>query len=529
MTSTRILVSDPLAEEGLALLRQAGFQVDVKTGLPEPELLKIIPDYDALLVRSATQANAAMFAAGTKLRLVGRAGIGVDNIDQQAATRRGIVVMNTPDANATTTAELALTMMMALARKIPQADRSVREGKWEKSKFVGTEISGKTLGVAGFGRIGRIVADRALGLKMRVIAHDPFLQGASPVPGIPLVDFNTLLRESDFITVHSPLNEGTKNLFHAGAFAKMKPGAKLINCARGGIVNEKDLFEALQSQRLAGAALDVFSEEPPKGSPLLTLSNAIFTPHLGASTDEAQLKVSVDLAQQVIDFFLTGTARNAVNAPAIPAEVSERLRPFVALGERLGAFLAQTLDAPVRKIEITYRGEIHALDLAPVRTAVLCGVIRPSLDAPVNQVNAPLLAQERGITVMEAKEAKSLDYLNLLRVKVVAGEKTAQAAGTVFGRSPRFVEVDGFRLDAVPEGDLLVTRHLDRPGMIGKLGTIMGAHNINISRLQLGTLENGGASGQAMAILNIDQPLPAPVLAELRKVPNIVDARYVRL
>lgn len=530
MNSVHILVCDSLSEEGLKLLRDGGFKLDIKTGLNEADLIKIIGNYEGVLVRSATKLTEKVLKAGTKLKLIGRAGIGIDNIDLVAASRLGILVMNTPDANAVTTAELAISMLLSLARRIPQADRSMRAGKWERDLFTGTEVTAKTLGIAGFGRIGRLVAERGLGLKMRVLGFDPLLNPKeSPMPAVSLVDFDTLLRESDFISIHAPLNEGTKNLFDKKAFAKMKPTAKLINCARGGIINEKDLLEALSSGKLAGAALDVYEKEPPKGSPLLGLENAVFTPHLGASTDEAQFRVSVDIAEQLLAYFRTGEIRNALNAATLSAEISETLRPFVVLGEKLGSFLAQTLDFPIRKIEIHYRGELHQHSLGPVRSAILVGMIRPTLDGPVNQVNAPLIVAERGIQVIEMREARSRDYLNLISVEAKGEKKdqVGQVAGTVFGSQPRFVQVNGFQLDAQPQGDLLVTSHLDRPGMIGKIGTVLGSQQVNISRLQLGSSETG--DGKAIAILNIDSPISKEALEELRRIPNILEARYVRL
>ncbi len=529
MGKIKILICDPLHDEGLKLLQKEGFQVDFRPGLSEDSLVKIIPDYDAVVVRSSTKITSKVVEAGKQLKLIGRAGIGVDNIEVSSATRRGILVMNTPEANSITTAELAISMLLAISRKLAPANESVRKGLWEKSKFVGREITGKTLGIVGFGRIGRAVAERGLGLKMKVLAYDPFLPSEkTPIPGVNLVDFETLLKDSDFITLHTPLNESTRHLFRKETFQKMKAGAVLINCARGGIVNEKDLVHALKEGTLGGAALDVFEKEPPEKSSLWELDNVLCTPHVGASTDEAQYKVSIEIAEQIRDYFKTGSIRNTVNAPSLSPEISDLLKPFVVLGEKLGAFLAQTLDEPIRKIEITCRGEIHKMELSPVRAAVLAGVLSPSLDASVNMVNAPYLAAERGIKVLEAKEPESRDFLNVISVRVYTqSQKSKRAAGTVFGKRPRLVQIDDFYLDALPEGNLLVTRHLDRPGVIGKIGTLMGSSKVNISRLQLGSTEAGDET--AIGILNIDSPLSAELLREIQNIPNILEARYVRL
>jgi D-3-phosphoglycerate dehydrogenase len=437
----RVLVADRLAPEGMAILRQAvdagQLQVDERVGMKPDELCRAVGDYDALIVRSASTVTSDVIAAAPRLRVIGRAGIGVDNIDVEAATRRGIAVMNTPGGNNVTTAEHAISMLLSLARSIPQATASMKAGKWEKSKFTGTEISNKTLGIVGVGNIGRLVAERAQGLKMKVIAHDPFItEEKARAMGIELVGFDALLQRADFVSIHTPLLPETRNLLNAAALAKMKPTARLVNCARGGIVDETALAEALEARKLAGAALDVFEQEPvPADHPLLRLDNVICTPHLGAATAEAQVAVSVAVAEQIVDFLVHNVTRCAVNMPSISAEQLEVLRPYLALGERLGSLQAQLLEDAPEEVTVEYAGEVAAHDVQPVTIAVLKGLLGRLLETSVvNFVNARELAKERGIKVVESKTSQPKGFTNSLAVRVKTAHTTSEVGGAVFGR-----------------------------------------------------------------------------------------------
>jgi D-3-phosphoglycerate dehydrogenase len=542
-----VLVCDKLDPEGLDILRAAGLEVRVKTGLPPAEIAAAAADVDAILVRSASKITAEILAAAPRLRAVGRAGIGVDTIDVEAASRHGVLVMNTPNANAVTTGELALAHLFALARRLPAADASMKAGQWEKGTLTGAEITGKTLAIVGLGKIGRVVAERGLGLRMNVIAHDPFLQGDCPVPGVQLVDLDTALAQADFLTIHVPKSKETTGLIGKAALARMKKGSYLINCARGGIVAEADLLAALESGHLAGAALDVYDTEPlPADSPLRRAKNLVLTPHLGASSDEAQKRVSVEISQQMADYLLRGEARGAVNAPALTPEALTLMRPWLALGQRCGLLLAQTAGRPLARVQITYAGELAgepmSHNLQALRLAVLAGVLAPSLDGPVNAVNAPLLAAERGLTVLEAREPVGSEYTSLLRVDAWTaegakpdGRKLAHddmghahhmVAGTVFRGQPRLVRFDGFGVDFVPQGEMLLTRHTDAPGVLGLLATWLGQRGVNIGGLHMGTPEGDGAGdaaggGTALALFQISRALTADEQAELQRLPPI--------
>jgi D-3-phosphoglycerate dehydrogenase len=529
----RILVSDELDPSALEVFRRAGFAPDVRTGLKEAELCAAIRGYDALVVRSATKVTRTVLEAAAELRVVGRAGIGVDNVDLEAATERGIVVMNTPRGNATTTAELAIALLLALARHIPRADRLVRSGKWKSKGLVGSEVFGKTLGVIGLGRIGRLVAERGRGLGMRVVAHDPYLaeEGApSPVGGVELLELEDLLARSDFVSVHVPLNDSTRHLLSWEQFARIKPGARLIQAARGGVVDEEAVLDALSSGKLAGAAFDVFAEEPPpRDHPLLARDDVIVTPHLGASSEEAQLRVALDIAEQVAVFLKEGVAQNAVNAPTLPAEAMAEMAPFLLLAEKLGSFLAQRMQGRIRKVELTVGGEVVRHGSEHLRLAFLVGVLRHILDRSVNFVNAPALAEERGILVLESHVERPDFRGGEIRVRASerAGGKSLHASGAVFGREPRIVEVDGLRLDLVPRGVLLLTRHKDQPGVLGQIGSILGRYEINIQRLELAP--GRGADAAAHGYLTLS-PEPSPaVLAALRSVPAIEELQLLRL
>ncbi|HET6164049.1 MAG TPA: phosphoglycerate dehydrogenase [Planctomycetota bacterium] len=549
----RVLVADSIESEGLAALRAGGLEVDARRGLDEPELCTALAEADALLVRSRTTVTAKALEAAPRLKLITRAGIGVDNVDLAAASRRGVIVSNVPDASTTTTAELAIALLMALARRIAQADRSVRAGRWERTQLLGSELAGKTLGIVGFGRIGRVVADRALGLKMRVVAHDPFLPaGAGPplgAAGVALVDLETLLRESDFLTVHAPLTEQTRGMIGAAQLARAKPGLRVVNAARGGIVDETALVAALASGAVGGAALDVFDEEPlPADSPLRSFENVLLTPHLGASTEEAQRRVALEAAAQIVDFARTGSARSAVNYAALPDDLREELAPYLELSTRLGLLAGRVMSGRLARLELLFRGErfdkAGERATAPLRAALLAGILRPALGDDVSPVNAALFARERGIELLESREPRDRDYVHRVVVEATfAGEKgeaggarrTLRLEGTCFGRRPRLVGFDGVPVDAELEGDLILTRHHDKPGQIGRIGTLLGARGVNLAKVDVGSLPERGPgvpsiAPLAVAILSTGAlPDAAAVLRELRSVDGIVEAHAVRL
>lgn len=530
----RILVADKLAPEGMAILRRAAeadqLQVDERVGMKPDELRAVVAEYDALIVRSASTVTAAVIDGATRLRVIGRAGIGVDNIDVEAATRRGIAVMNTPGGNNVTTAEHAISMLLSLARSIPQATASMKAGKWEKSKFTGSEITNKTLGIVGIGNIGRLVAERAQGLKMKVIAYDPFMteQKAREL-GVELVALDELLGRADFVSIHTPLLPETRNLIDAAALAKMKKTARLVNCARGGIVDELALAEALRNKQLAGAALDVFEQEPVAADhPLLALDTVVCTPHLGAATAEAQVAVSVAIAEQIVEFLVHNVTRNAVNMPSISAEQLEVLRPYLTLGERLGSLQAQLLEDAPTELVVEYAGTVAGLDCQPVTVAVLKGLLGRLLETSVvNYVNARELAKERGIKVVESKSSQPKGFTNSLTVRVRSAQKTSEAAGAVFGRDTiRLVKINGFYLEAVPEGFILMLNNRDVPGVVGNVGMLLGEAGINIAGLQLGRERVGG---MALSLIHVDERIPEPVMARLRTLPNIVSADLLEL
>ncbi len=523
----KVLVSDSFAPEGLEVFKQAeGIELEYKTGRKPEELMEVIGGFDGLAIRSATKVKADIIEAANNLKVIGRAGIGVDNVDLAAATARGIVVMNTPGGNATAAAEHALSLMMALSRNIPQATASMKGGKWEKKKFMGVEVNGKTLGVIGLGNIGRIVADRALGLKMRVIAFDPFVTAeAAAKMGVELADMDTLLAGSDYITIHTPKTEETKNLIRRETIAKMKDGVRLINCARGGIVNEADLFEGLKSGKVAGAALDVYEKEPPEPGPLFELDNVILTPHLGASTGEAQVNVSVAIAKQIVDYLVNGIITNAVNFPSMSRETLAQVQPYLNLAEKMGALTGQLLKQ-VKNITIEYAGEVTQYDTRPITLAALKGLLGSFLDVPVNYVSAPAHARERGIEVHETTSLQPHDFTSLITLKVQDGKPAVEIiSGTLFGRSdPRIVNVNGIYLDAIPQGAMLIIHNVDKPGVIGNIGTTLGKNDINIGRFQLGR-----KGGEALCMVNIDTPASDEVLEALRGLPNMISVRQVIL
>jgi len=518
----KVLISDNLGEAGIKLFREEdGIEVDVNVGLAPEALREIIGGYDALVIRSATKVTEQLLTAAVRLKVVGRAGIGLDNVDIPAASKRGIVVMNTPTGNVVTTAEHAIAMMLSLSRNIPQATASLREGRWEKKKLQGREIFNKVLGVIGFGKIGSIVADRGRGLKMRVIVHDPFVNPEQiEKAGFESVTLAELYRRSDYITVHVPKLKDTVGMIDRGAFAQMKDGVMVINCARGGIVKEADLVEALNSGKVAGASLDVFETEPPGVCPLFDTDRVICTPHLGASTEEAQTNVAVDVARQIIAYLKYGTIQNAVNVPSVTGELLTKLTPFLTLGERMGALQAQLITGPLKEITVSYTGDFMGLELSPVTTAILKGVLAHAVKDDVNFVNAPILAKERGIRVIETSSSDSEDYINLVTVHAVSTEMESTVAGTIFGKKdPRVVKVNNFRLELIPSGHLAIINNYDKPGAIGSIGMKLGEHGVNIGRMQVGQEENGDQRN--IIFLQTDTPIPPSVVEELKALPLV--------
>lgn len=518
----KILVSDPLAEAGIEkLMAVPEFEVEVNTSLTPEELREVVKECDALVIRSSTKVTRDIIEAGDRLKVIARAGIGLDNVDIDAATRKGIVVMNTPEGNVITTAEHTIALLLAVSRNIPQADASLKAGKWEKKKFRGKEVFNKVLGIIGVGRIGRVVADRAKGLKMQVIAYDPYISpDVVERLGIEAVSLDELLARSDYITVHTPLTQETRNLINKDAFRKMKKGVFIINCARGGIVNEEDLAEAIREGIVAGAAIDVFTvEPPPPDHPLLKLDKVVLTPHLGASTDEAQENVAIAVADQVIDYLLKGTIRNAINAPTIDGEVLANLRPYLILSEKLGCLVSQiTRGAPV-EIGIEYVGDVTELDRQPLTISIVKGLLSTYMGDEVNFVNAVALAKERNISIRETTREEAEDFTSLVIVRLKTSEDENVVAGTIFGkRDARLVRINNFRLEAEMEGNLLLIYNIDTPGTIGAIGTCLGNHNINISMMDVGQVLE---KGQNIILLRTDTPVPDHVIKELLSLKNV--------
>ena len=527
----RILVCDELAPEAYDVFSERGYEAELCWELSPVELLSKVVGAHALVVRSGTRVDRALMeAAGTSLQVIGRAGVGVDNVDCEAATERGVVVMNAPGANTTTTAELAVALLCALARNIPQADRSVRAGSWKKKGLMGSELAGKTLGVIGMGRIGCVVAKRGQGLDLHVIAYDPYVgTGSGPVPNVELVELDELLERSDFVSLHVPMLDSTRHLLSRERIARMKPGARLINCARGGLIDEAALAEALESGHLRGAALDVFETEPPPADhPLLARADVIVTPHLGASSSEAQRNVAIDIARQICDFLSDGVAVSAVNAPAVSAETLREIGPYVTLAEKLGSFLAQTVPPPLRSLEVSVSGDIESKDTSHIALAILVGVLRSVLEGPVNFVNAPSLAAERGLRLIEVAEDETHFLHSQVKVRAFGRDTNHVVAGSVFGREPRLVRVDGTHLDMSLSGPLLITRHDDQPGVVGLLGTKLGQHGINIRRIELGPASDAKDALARGFLALYDEPPPA-VVAELAELPLIRHVQLVHL
>ncbi len=515
----KVLVSDVLGEVGIKMFQQEPrIEVDVKTGLTPAELKTIIGEYEALVIRSATKVTEDILETACKLKVVGRAGIGLDNVDIPAATKRGVVVMNTPTGNVVTTAEHTVAMMMALTRNIPWGTATLKAGLWEKKKLQGREVFNKILGVIGLGKIGSIVADRARGLKMQVIVYDPFVTPEQvEKAGFEAVSLGQLFQRADYVTVHVPKLKDTTGLLNKAAFDQMKDGVMIINCARGGIVDEADLNEALISGKVAGAALDVFEHEPPGDCPLFEFDRVICTPHLGASTLEAQTNVAVQVAEQIIAYLKNGTIINAVNVPAVSGELLEKIGPLLTLGDRMGCLLAQLSRGPVKEVVIEYAGDFQSIDLAPVRTAVIKGLLTPMVKDTVNSVNAEVMAMERGVKITETTLAETEEYLNLITVSAVTQEGTAKVAGTIFGRKdPRVVNINNFRLELHPHDRFVLIHNHDRPGAIGRIGILLADYGINISRMRLGQEEGGD---KTMIFMRTDSEIPEEVLEKLRELP----------
>jgi D-3-phosphoglycerate dehydrogenase len=522
----KVFIADALSPRAVEVFRERGLAVEMETGLDADALRRRLPGFDGLAVRSATKVTRDLIAASDGLKVIGRAGIGVDNIDVEAATERGIVVMNTPFGNATTAAEHTIAMMFALARQIPAADRSTQAGKWEKSRFMGVELNGKTLGIIGCGNIGAIVAERAQGLHMKIIAFDPFLSSERARDlGVEPVTLDVLLARADFITLHTPLTEATQGLIDAAALAKTKPGVRIINCARGGVVVEADLAAAIDAGQVAGAAVDVFVDEPARENPLFGRDNVVVTPHLGAATTEAQENVAVQIAEQMADFLISGAVSNAVNMPSLSAEQAARLKPYMKLAEQIGSFAGQLTETGIRAVTIEYEGAVAELDTKPLTAIALTGLLSPQLNA-VNMVNAQLICRQRDIRVSETRHAEAGDYQTLMRITVITERRERTVAGTVFaGDKPRLVEVEGIPLEAELGRHVLLVRNYDKPGFIGALGHTLAAASINIATLHLGRT----APGQdAIALIQVDQPLLPTVLDQVRALPNVIQAKAMR-
>ncbi|HZH27940.1 MAG TPA: phosphoglycerate dehydrogenase [Azospirillaceae bacterium] len=522
----KVLISDSLSPRAVEIFRERGVEVDVKTGLKPDELKAIIGGYDGLAVRSATKVTKDILAAATSLRVIGRAGIGVDNIDVPAATAAGVVVMNTPFGNSVTTAEHAIAMMFALAREIPAANTSTHAGKWEKNRFMGVELTGKVLGIVGCGNIGAIVADRAIGLKMRVHAYDPFLsdERAKDI-GVRKVDLDELFATADFITLHTPLTDQTRGIIDAKAFAKMKRGVRIINCARGGLIVEADLKAALESGHVAGAALDVFAEEPAKGNPLFGMEQVVCTPHLGASTTEAQENVALQVAEQMADYLMTGAVTNALNMPSVSAEDAPKLRPYMKLAEQLGSFAGQITESGLRSVTVEYSGAVAELNTRPLTQLVLKGLLQPLLNS-VNMVNAPVIARERDIELKETKRTGDIDYQTLITVTVRTENRLRTVAGTLFGgEKPRIVQIDEVGMEAELAPHMLFVRNEDKPGFIGRLGSTLGDAGVNIATFHLGRSAPGA---DAVALVAIDQALGEDLRARVAALPGVVRVRTLR-
>jgi D-3-phosphoglycerate dehydrogenase len=524
----KVLISDALSPAAVAIFKNRGLDVEFQPNLgkDKDKLAATINGFDGLAIRSATKVTDKLLDHAKNLKVIGRAGIGIDNVDIAAATARGIIVMNTPFGNSITTAEHAISLMLALARQIPEADSSTRAGKWEKNKFLGVEIFGKTLGIIGCGNVGSIVADRALGLKMKVIAYDPFLSAERALNlGVEKVELDELWRRADFVTLHTPLTEKTRNIIKAETLAQMKPGVRVINCARGELVEEAALAAALKSGHVAGAALDVFREEPATQSVLFGLPNVVCTPHLGASTMEAQENVALQIAEQMSDYLLRGAISNAVNFPSISAEEAPKLRPFIALAEKLGSFAGQLTETGIKQVRLTYEGVVAQMNTKALTSAAVAGLLRPMLQE-VNVVSAPIVAKDRGIVVEDTRRDAEGDYDSLITLAVVTDRQTRSVSGTVFadGR-PRIIDIKGIRMDAEFAPSMLYVTNQDKPGFVGRFATLLAEAGINIATFHLGRESPGG---NAIALVEVDGGVPAEVLGKVQQIPNVQQVKPLR-
>ncbi len=523
----KILVLDNLSQEGIDIFQKAGFEVDVKPPQKPEELAKIIGEYDGLVVRSATKVTKEAIFNAKNLKVIGRAGAGTDNIDKDAATQMGIVVMNTPGGNTISACEHTFALLLALCRNIPSAHQSMMQGQWERKKFTGVELKGKTLGIIGVGRIGGAVAKRALAFEMKILAYDPLLTPLKAESlGVELVTFDELIERSDFITIHTPKTEKTINMIRMEHLKRMKPTCRIVNTARGGIINEQDLATALKEKIIAGAALDVYSTEPPENNPFIGLDNVIMTPHLAASTEDAQITVAIDIAKQIVDYLTTGAIVNAVNVPSIDPETRKQIQPLLYLGERLGLFQSLYTRGTPKSIHIEYTGDIGVTDTYPITASILTGFLKPLVET-VNLVSAPVQIKEKGIECHETKSARPTNYVFEISVKVETDQETHIVNGTLFHRTDaRICSIDGMRVDAKPEGHMLVCRNEDKPLVVGRLGMLLGEAGINIANLMLGRDKLGG---RALTVLNLDQPLTEDLVKQCEKIPHVLEARCLTL
>ncbi|MBE0521556.1 MAG: phosphoglycerate dehydrogenase [Candidatus Methanoperedenaceae archaeon] len=522
----KVLVSDPISDKGIEILKKE-VEVDVLTGLEPSELVKKIGEYEALIVRSETKVTKEVIEAGKSLKIIGRAGVGVDNIDVAAATGKGIIVVNAPEGNTISAAEHTIAMMMAMSRNIPQANASLKNKKWDRKKFMGVEVRDKTLGVVGLGRIGAEVAKRAQGMEMKILAYDPFITpGRAGELGVELTTVEDIVKRADYITVHTPLTKETTNLIGAKQFGMMKKGARIINCARGGIINEEALAKAVHDGTVASAAIDVFVKEPPFDSPLLENDNIIVTPHLGASTEEAQVNVAVSVAEQVINVHKGRPVKNAINMPYVKPEVMQVLEPYFPLAEKMGKMCTQLIGTNFERIDISYSGEIADKNVAPVTLAVLKGLLEPMLGAGVNYVNAPGIAKERKVKVTESKSKTTEGYPSQVSVKLSREGEEKMVCGTIIGKEPRIIRIDEYSIDVVPSGYMIVAKHKDNPNIIGPCCMILGKNNINIAGMQVGRISAGG---DAIMVLGVDSDVPDRILNEIKSVDGIIDAKRVVL
>jgi len=525
----KVIITDPLEKEGVEIFtKEKNIQVDVQTKLSPQDLKNVIKDYDAIVIRSGTKVTKEIIEAGKKLKVIGRAGVGLDNVDVEAATKNGVIVVNAPAGNTISTAELTMSLILSLSRNIPRANMSLLEGKWERKAFTGVELYGKTLGVVGLGRIGKEVAKRALSFGMKIVAYDPFLsQERDKKLSIDQVDLATVLKTADYITVHTPLTEDTTHMIGEKEFAIMKDGVRIINCARGGIIDEVALEKALKSGKVAGAAIDVFEKEPPVENPLIKYGTVVATPHLGASTKEAQLNVAIDIADTVKDVLLGKAVRNAVNVPSLEPEVYKVLKPYIDLSEKMGLLMGQIIEDKIQQISIRYVGELANVESSPITVAFIKGVLAPILQETVNYVNALSIAKDRGIKVLETKVSEIEDFANLIVVEIKTDKDKRAIMGTLFTKvDPRIVKIDAYYVDAIPHGHMLYISNKDVPGIVGQIGTILGENNINIAEMTFGREKK---TGTAVTLLNVDSPVSKDVLSQIRKAKNVFDAKIIKI